>query len=160
VPWYAYLLRALIISVALLVFMRWAGKRTIGELTPVGFVTGITTGTIAGSATVSPTIPVWAGVLALAAWTAFEWINARLTMTSPGYRKLVNGHATTLVQDGRVSQSGLRSALMSRATLRSELRAQKIYHLSQVKRATLEPSGKIGLKAAKTSAPSNSKDRT
>lgn len=158
-PWYAYLLRAVIISAALLVFMRWAGKRTIGELTTVDFVTGITTGTIAGSATVSSALPLWAGILALAAWTAFEWVNARLTMTSPAYRKLVNGQATTLVKNGRVSEAGLTEALMSRATLRSELRARKVYRLSRVKSATLEPSGKIGLHTSKPSPNRTNRDR-
>lgn len=142
-PWYHYLLRILILGVVLLAMTRIIGKRAVGTMTPIGYISGITMGTIAGSSVITDTIPLWVGVLGLVGWGVFVWLNSFLAFQSPAYQKLVEGKPTPLIENGELRRRGMRYSLISMPTLESELHTHKIMRPSQVKSARLETSGKI-----------------
>lgn len=146
-PWDWVVWRSLVLSVELLVIARWMGKRVIGSFSAVDFVVSITIGTITGDVIVEHAIGLAAGVIALAFWAVFEWANAWLSQRSGMYRKIAEGETTVLVRNGKIDSMALKRAQVPRNTLLSELRAQKISNLADVEIATLEPSGKIGIKS-------------
>lgn len=146
--------RGLVLAVALLVMMRIMGKRFVGELTPIDFAVGIVVGTIAGSATIDSKIPLWAGLAGLAIWVAVHWVNTQLSITVKGYNSWLVGKPLVLVENGRYQLGALRAANLSVETVRSELQVQRVNRIEQVKRAVLEPSGKISVELqAHRSAP-------
>jgi hypothetical protein len=103
-PWYDFVWRSAILAVTLLVVTRLLGKRMVAELTPIDFVAGITVGTIAGSASITSNVPMWGGVLALAAWATFQAVNAGLAYRLPAYRRLAVGQGASNSSDrGRSS---------------------------------------------------------
>jgi len=148
-PWYEYVARGAVLAVALLIVTRIAGKRFVGEISPVDVVVAISVGTIAGSSTITASVPLWAGLLALATWGAFEWVSVWLSSRHPSMERILIGSATTLAQDGEVRRSGLHSAMLSPETLASLLRARGVDDLSEVRAVYIEPSGKIGLEKPK-----------
>jgi uncharacterized membrane protein YcaP (DUF421 family) len=144
-PWYDFVWRSAILAVTLLVVTRLLGKRMVAELTPIDFVAGITVGTIAGSASIASNVPIWGGVLALAAWATFQAVNAGLAYRLPAYRRLAVGQGVELVRQGQVIRQNLVRTNISPSTLRSELRAKKVSNIHEVRRLVLEPGGKLGL---------------
>jgi len=102
-------------------------------------------GTIAGSTSISPKVPLWGGLLALGVWGAFEWLGAFASSRSPFWESLTSGRGTTLVQEGAVRPRGLRHAMVSENALRSMLRAHRVSSVDDVQEAVLEPSGKLGI---------------
>lgn len=148
--WYDYIVRALVMGVALLVVTRWMGKRVVGMLTPLDFVAGITVGTIAGATTVSMQVPLWAGLVGLGTWGVFQWVNALLGRHWAPYQKLVVGQSDVLVQDGKFQDGTLQRLNISPSTVRQQLQTKKVWRLGAVKRATIEPSGKLGLQLRKS----------
>ena len=141
----AFILRSLVLAVALLVLVRLIGKRLVGEVSAIDLVAGVTIGTIAGATSITRTIPLWGGLLALAVWGAFEWVSASLSARLPTLEKLLSGRSTTLVRAGSVSRRGLRKAMLSESALRSMLRVRHAADLAEVEEASLEPSGKLGV---------------
>lgn len=151
-PWFGYVWRCLILSVELLAISRFMGKRLIANFTAVDFVVSITIGTITGAVIVNATVPLWAGMVALGFWAVFQWVNGWLERRFPWYQRLVVGKPIVLVRRGHVDAKALGRAQVDRDTLLSELRAQQIANLADVEMATLEPSGKIGVKASLTAS--------
>lgn len=148
-PWYDYILRGWTIAISLLILSHFMGKRIVGELSVVDFVVGITIGSIAGTVTLDPRVPIWAALLALLTWSVFQWFNIYIGRLSKTFRSIAGEEPTLLVENGTIRKEGLRKANMSEGTLFSELRAQQIADLAEVELATLEPSGKLGLKIRK-----------
>ena len=140
-----FALRSLVLAVALLTLVRVIGKRLVGEVAAVDLVVAITVGTIAGSTSISPKVPLWGGLLALGVWGAFEWLGAFASSRSPFWESLTSGRGTTLVQEGAVRPRGLRHAMVSENALRSMLRAHRVSSVDDVQEAVLEPSGKLGI---------------
>lgn len=140
-PFYEFIWLALILAASLLILTRLMGKRTVGELTAVDFITGIAVGTIAGSATIT-------------AGLGCSHCGGHL---GPGARRKRTVHAAVgrvsqtdsrqtyrLVRDGKIRPLGLKDIGLSQAALRSLLRTQKISRLADVEVAILEPSAKLG----------------
>ena len=70
-----FVVRSVVLALALLVLMRIVGKRLVGEVAAVDLVVGYTVGTIAGSTAISDKVPLWGGLLALLVWGLFEWVS-------------------------------------------------------------------------------------
>lgn len=150
--WYEYVLRGIVLASSLLVVTRFAGQRFVGGISPVDLVVAISVGTIAGSATIMKSIPLWAGIVSLLTWGAFEWAYFWLTSRSRTVEGVLVGGPTVRPQDGTISMPGLRSAMISPQTLCSMLREHGVVELSEVERVTIEPSGKLGIERARRRA--------
>ena len=147
-----FVVRSVVLALALLVLMRIVGKRLVGEVAAVDLVVGITVGTIAGSTAISDKIPLWGGLLALLVWGLFEWVIVFISSRSPVFESLVSGRGTTLVREGSLDEAALRRVMLSHAALRSMLRERRRQDLSEVGEAVLEPSGRLGVVRRKPSS--------
>lgn len=148
-PFYDVILRGLVLAVFLLVVLRVIGKRLVAEVSPVDFVVALTVGTIAGSATITSTVPLRVGMLGIAVWAAFEWVNVHPAVAPPGWERLVSGRSLPLVEKGQVVKPSLRRALLSERNLFGLLAEKRVTELEVVDRAEFLPSGKLGLETRK-----------
>lgn len=69
-------------------------------------------------------------------WAAFRW---------PWVRKIVEGHSTVLVRNGRLLQRNMARELVTRSELKAALRAHGIDNVSKVKLAIMEANGDINV---------------
>jgi len=94
---------------------------------------------------VSGTAPFIATLAATLSFVAIHWLISYFAQSSPTLSSLVKGHDTTLIKNGRVDQSALRDAHMSRDDLEEDLRQQGVEKPDQVKEARLERSGRLSV---------------
>ncbi len=135
--------RVTLVYVLLLIMVRVAGKREIGELGPLDFLAMLLL-----SETVSPaltkqddSLPVAltaAGTL-IALTTLVSWLSYRFRT----FERLVDGTPRVIIADGRVDSGVCRSERISEQELESALRREGIDGPEGVRRATLEPNGRI-----------------
>lgn len=135
--------RVTLVYVFLLVMVRVAGKREIGELGPLDFLAMLLL-----SETVSPTLtkqdtslPVAltaAGTL-LTLTTLVSWLSYRFRT----FERLVDGSPRVIIDDGRVDRIVCRSERITEQELESALRKEGVAAPRDVRRATLEPNGRI-----------------
>jgi uncharacterized membrane protein YcaP (DUF421 family) len=123
--------------------VRVAGKREIGQLAPLDFLAMLLL-----SETVSPaltkqndSIPValTAAATLLALTTLVSWLSYRFR----GFERLVEGAPRIVIDDGRVDSAVCRSERISEQELQSALRREGVDAADEVRRATLEPNGRI-----------------
>ena len=146
------LARSLVMFVAVYVGFRVFGKRMMAELTPMDRVAAIAYGTIAGSTSITKSIPLYAGVLGIFAFAVFAWAAGRMAVSSQSLRTYLVGRPKPLVVKGEVDNSALRRAGLSREDLWMRLRELKVASMYDVELAQLEPDGKLGLVERKSSS--------
>lgn len=83
----------------------------------------------------------------------------RLAFRVRAFERFVKPPALVLVKDGRMNRRNMRREFITEAELMSEVRLQGVDDLEQVKRAFMEPDGRISVIEYQEKAQGNSKDK-
>jgi uncharacterized membrane protein YcaP (DUF421 family) len=137
-------LRALIVYLVTICFVRFGKKRFLGEATAFDAILVIVIGSTAARA-ITGNAPFFATLTAVFLLIAIHWVISFITSSSPALGSMVKGHATPLIRKGRVDWKALKKAHMSSDDLAEDLRQSGIDSASKVKEAHLERSGKLSV---------------
>jgi uncharacterized membrane protein YcaP (DUF421 family) len=136
-------LRVAIVYLALLVMIRVAGKRELGQLGPMDLLAMLLL-----SETVSPALTAQdpslpASLTASATLLALTAIVGRLTYHSKRLERWIDGAPVVLVRDAKVLEDAMRSERISEAELEEALRRNGLEGLGEVRLAVAEQGGNI-----------------
>lgn len=137
-------LRALIVYLVMIVFVRFGKKRFLGRATAFDAILVIIIGSTAARA-ISGNAPFFATLAAVFVLIALHWLISLVTRSSPRIGTLVKGNSTMLISNGRIDHKALLRSHMSTDDLEEDLRQQGVAHASEVKEAQLERSGKLSV---------------
>jgi uncharacterized membrane protein YcaP (DUF421 family) len=135
--------RVVLVYVLLLVLVRLAGKREIGELSPMEFLAMLLL-----SETVSPALTGGddslpsAGIAATALIAVTVLVNG-LAFRFPWFERLSEGRPALLIRAGRVNGRVMRTERITPRELRATLRREGVESPEEVEKAYVETSGKI-----------------
>ena len=135
-------LRTAIIYFLLILAMRLMGKRQIGELEVSYLVTTLLISEIASLPITEPELPLTHAVIPLVLLLSFEVIISFLVSRFPRL-KFLTARPSTLIRNGKISQSAMKNARISFDELFCELRNQGVYDLDEIEYAILEQNGRI-----------------
>jgi uncharacterized membrane protein YcaP (DUF421 family) len=144
-PLLEILLRVLVIYAALLLMTRLSGKREVGELSPMEFLSMLVL-----SETVSPALTrqdtsLGASLFAAACLIGVSVAVGRLTYASRTMRRLLEGSPTPVIRDGRILRAALRRESITDEELMAELRKKGLEDPRLVRLATVERDGRISV---------------
>jgi uncharacterized membrane protein YcaP (DUF421 family) len=137
-------LRAMVVFLVLIAYVRFGKKRFLGQATGFDAVLVIVIGSVASRA-ISGTAPFIASLAATFTLVATHWVVSYVTEFSPALNYLVKGHDTLLIRDGRIDRKALKAAHMSDDDLAEDLRQNGVPDASDVKEARLERNGKLSV---------------
>lgn len=135
-------LRTAIIYFLLILAMRLMGKRQIGELEVSDLVTTLLISEIASLPITEPELPLTHAVIPLVLLLSFEVVISFLVSRFPRL-KFLTARPSTLIRNGKISQSAMKNARISFDELFCELRNQGVYDLDEIEYAILEQNGHI-----------------
>lgn len=138
-------LRTVAVYLVILVGLRLAGKREIGQMTVFDLVVLLLIANAVQNAMVGPDTSLLGGVLAATVLLLLNAIVARLDLRWPRLRRLVEGSPTLLVLHGEVIANHLRREGLDEETLKAALREHGVADLGQVEMAVLEIDGSISV---------------
>lgn len=139
------LLRFLFIYLFLLLVMRLMGRRFAGQLSIIDLAIMIMLGAAIGAPLQTPEKGILTTIVLLITLLSCFRLLSWGAFYSHRLEVLTQGDATLLVMDGRLALEHLHHAEFSRDRTFSELRSMGIQHLGEVRRAWLEPSGRVSL---------------
>jgi uncharacterized membrane protein YcaP (DUF421 family) len=139
------LLRVFLVYSVTLLFLRWAGKRTLAELTFFDFAIIIALGSAVGDGMIFDDVPLVHSFVVVAAVMLLERLVAIMTEKNKSLEAIIEGVATLVVEDGVVITKNLHEESISRDELFERLRQHGIHQLGQVSVAYLETSGKVSV---------------
>ena len=134
--------RTCLIYCILIVVMRLMGKRQIGELEISDLVTTLLISEIASLPITEPELPLTHAAIPLVLLLSFEVLISFLISRFPRL-KFLTARPSTLIRNGKISQSAMRNARISFDELFCELRNQGVYDLDEIEYAILEQNGRI-----------------
>jgi len=137
-------LRASLIYFFLLFVIRLLGKREVGSSSAFDFLVALMLGEVVDEA-IFGDVSMTKGLLAISVIAIWHMVNSWASYRSKFVQKLTSAEPTVLVEHGKMKQDNLAKERMNKEEVQSELRLMGIDEIKQVKRATLEPNGKVSV---------------
>jgi uncharacterized membrane protein YcaP (DUF421 family) len=147
-PW-AFLLellvRAVVVYLLLLLFMRWMGKRVAGQMSTTELAIILSLGAAIGLPLQAPDKGLLPALAVLLVAVAFHRGLSLWSFKSRGVELLTQGDVGILLKDGRLLPEGMAGEHFSPEKIFASLPAQGVEHLGQLRRVYIEPSGDLSL---------------
>jgi uncharacterized membrane protein YcaP (DUF421 family) len=145
VPWYEILLRTFVVYMTVLVLLRVAGKRELGQMTPFDLVVILIIANAVQNAMTGGDNSLIGGILAAGTLTVVNIAVGRWGSRVPFFRRLVASEPTLLLRDGKPLQEALDRERIDREELEMAARQHGIAELADVTAAVLEEDGSISI---------------
>jgi len=139
------IIRTTAVYLAILIGLRLAGKREIGQMTVFDLVVLLLIANAVQNAMVGPDTSLIGGIFAAIVLLAVNALVARLRLRSPRLRHLVEGTPTLLVLHGEVIPEHMRREGIDEESLLTALREHGVAEISEVEMAVLEIDGSISV---------------
>ena len=137
------LVRTLAVYLFLLIGLRLAGKRELGQLNPFDLVVLLLLSNTLQNAIIGDDNSLLGGVIGAAMLLALNWLVVRYLYDHPMFEKLLVGRSDLLVRNGRVLHKHLRRELITHEELEAAARRQGLESLSHVETCRLEVGGAL-----------------
>lgn len=122
------------------------GKQQMSELTFFDYVVGITIGSIAATLSVQLNQNTTATLAGLGVWSILPIMLAYLCVKNVWIRKVVEGEATVVIENGKIIEANLAKNRLSIDDLLAQLRAKNIFNIADVEFALFETCGKLSIR--------------
>ncbi len=137
--------RTLIVYIALLVGLRVAGKRELGQMSPFDLVVVLLLANAVQNAMVGPDTSVTGGLVAAGSLLAVNWVVDQLRLRYGWFEREIRGSATLLVNNGHFLEQHLHREGIGHDDVYMAMREHGVDELGQVKAAILEVDGTISI---------------
>lgn len=132
---------------ALMAATRIAGRRTLSELSAFDVLTTIGLGTILGSTAISPSISWLDGAAGATTLLSLQVAIGAARRRWPRLRRLLDFRPEPVVQAGDLRlRSGVLGAQLTPDEVRSQLRQQGFFTITDVEEAIFEPNGRLSVR--------------
>lgn len=156
--WIEVVIRSFCIIIGLFLITKLLGKKQLSKLSFFEYIAGITVGDIAGTITMDVELNIMNGVISIFIWTLFPLVISYVSLKSKKFRDIVEGKATTFIQDGKILEKNLRHEKYSIDELLEQLRKKNIFQVSDVEFAILETNGELSVLLKKEKQPTKWED--
>ncbi len=144
-PWYEILLRTFVVYMVVLVLLRAAGKRELGQMTPFDLVVILVIANAVQNAMTGGDNSLVGGILAASTLTVINIAVGRWGSRIPVFRRLVASEPTLLLRDGVPIAEALERERVDLEELEMAARQHGIAELKDVTAAVLEEDGSISI---------------
>src|SRR5438105_8580818 len=144
-PWWHLVIRATIVYVVVLLLLRVAGKRQVGQLNMTQLVALLLISNAVQNSMNGGDNSITGGIISALVLILLSFFFSFLTYHSKDWENFVQGSPTLLIHHGKLLRQNLRRELMSIRELKVLLRKQGIHDLSDIEEAVLESDGFISV---------------
>jgi uncharacterized membrane protein YcaP (DUF421 family) len=145
------IVRTLAVYAFLLVGLRLAGKRELGQLNPFDLVVLLLLSNTLQNAIIGKDDTVLGGLVGATVLLVVNWLAVRYLYEHPALDEFLTGRSDVLVRNGRVINKHLRRELITRDELEAAARRQGLESLSDVHTCRLEVGGALSFTEKKPS---------
>ncbi len=143
IPIVEKLVRTLVVYLFLLIGLRLAGKRELGQLNPFDLVVLLLLSNTLQNAIIGDDNSLAGGVVGATMLLALNWLVVRYLYDHPMFERLLVGRSDLLVRNGRVLHKHLRRELITHEELEAAARRQGFESLTHVETCRLEVGGAL-----------------
>jgi len=142
-PWWQFVLRAVVVYFLLLAMLRLSGKRTVGQFTPFDLLVVVLLGTAVQNSLIGEDVSLLGGLILAATLIGCNWLVGFATARSGRVDDLVEGSPVLLARDGQLFDAALRRQNINARDVDEALRDNGLPDISRAALVTLEVDGTI-----------------
>ncbi len=139
------MIRALILYFLIIIFMRFMGKRQLGELQPAELVITILLSEIVSIPMQDNGVPLGNSIVAVSLLVALEVINSAVCLKNAKLRSLIEGNSLVVIRDGKIDRKQLKKLRFSINDLLDQLRQKNVFDINDVRYAIIETNGQLSV---------------
>ncbi len=147
------LIKGVAVYVAVIIAMRFMGKRQIGELQPGELVITFLLSEVAAMSLQADDIPVLSSLSLVFLLVALEVLSSYLSIKSRTYRTLLQGHSVLIIKEGKIVKRNLKMIRYSNDDLIEALRLKDVFDIETVQYAYIETNGSVSVQLKKKYQP-------
>ena len=144
-PWWEFVVRAIVVYVVVLLLVRLTGKRTVGQFTPFDLLLVVLLGTAVQNSLIGEDVSLLGGLILAATLLALNWLVGYATARNTRLDRWIEGEPVVLARNGEVFWRVLRRENVSRADFETAKRKSDCAEDARIAIAVLETSGEITL---------------
>ncbi|MGH2471439.1 MAG: DUF421 domain-containing protein [Candidatus Limnocylindria bacterium] len=144
-PWWEIILRTAVVYVVVLVLLRVAGKRELGQMSPVDLVVILVIANAVQNAMTGGDNSLIGGVIAATTLVAINTVFAKVARRVPYLEHLFESQPTQLMKAGKLIKSNLERENVELDELMMAAREHGIEDIAKVDSAYLERDGSISI---------------
>src|SRR5258708_6426400 len=152
-PWWEFIVRALIVYGFLLILLRITGKRQVGQLAPFDLVLLLVLSNAVQNAMNGGDNSLLGGLISATVLVALNWLVSLATFKSKRLEKLIEGRPEVLIHNGNLFPDGMRRQMLTNHELNAAWRAAGCIWVEEVPCAILENNGCISVTAKVSERP-------
>ena len=142
-PWWEFMLRAVVVYAVVLGMVRLSGKRALGQITPFDVLLIVLLGNAVQNALLGQDTSLAGGLLLAATLITLNYAVGWVTTRSRRMERLIEGEPVLVARDGKLLDSVLRRELITQADFDAAMRQQGCGGIEEVALALLEINGHI-----------------
>lgn len=145
IPVWHFILRGFLVYVAILLLLRFSGKRQVGQMGSGEFVALLLLSNAVQNSMNGGDNSVTGGLILAATIIGLSAMIAYLTYRSKRWEALIEGRPALLVYNGVVVAKNMERELLNVHELHVMLRRQGIQHIDEIHQAVLESNGTLSV---------------
>ena len=142
-PWWEFVLRAVLVYFILLFMLRLSGKRTVGQFTPFDLLVVVLLGTAVQNSLIGEDYSLLGGLILAATLIACNWLVGFATARSKTFARIAEGSPVLLGRDGELFEAAMRRENLGRSDSEEALRENGIADVADAALVTLEVDGAL-----------------
>jgi uncharacterized membrane protein YcaP (DUF421 family) len=136
--------RAVAVYALMLVVIRFAGKRTVGNFTAFDLLVALMLGEVVDEI-IYGDVSFTQGAVAILSVALLQYGNAWLSYMGHGLDKVLEGSPSVVVREGQLDRKGMRKERMNEKDVMAELRLQGVSEMDEVKLGVVENDGQVSV---------------
>jgi uncharacterized membrane protein YcaP (DUF421 family) len=150
--WWHFIVRAVIVYLMVLVFIRISGKRQVGQMTPFDLVLFLLISNAVQNSMNGGDNSITAGAILAGTLMLVDHILSWFTRRSRKLEKLIDGEAEILIHNGQLRAGALQRAGLTHHELLAALREADCAKIEDAHAAILETNGRVTVLTRKGAA--------
>ncbi len=142
-PWWEFILRAVVVYAVVLGMVRLSGKRALGQITAFDVLLIVLLGNAVQNALLGQDSSLGGGLLLAATLISLNYAVGWVTTRSRRLETLIEGEPVLIARDGKLLEAVLKRELVTRADVEAAMRQQGCLQIQDVAMAVLEINGHI-----------------
>lgn len=146
---YQVLMRTVIVGllayIALVVIVRFSGKRTLSQLNAFDFIVTVALGSVLATILLNQDVSLLQGVAAYLILVGMQYVISKLTLASDKFDDMVKSEPRLLYYQDQYLKDNLKKERLNKSEIHQAVRASGTANMENVKAVILESEGKISV---------------
>ena len=139
--WSEKILRPIIVYAALIVLLRFFGKRELGQLNPFDLVVILSLSNTVQNAIIGQDNSLVGGIVGACALLGINYLVAFIKYNNKTIESVVEGKPLTVIENSRLNKSAARREFLTEEDLNTIAHREGLDDMKQIKKCVLDPNG-------------------